>query len=55
MGLTAWILISLGFVYTMLASLSGYSMLSNKNKNVYILAINPSKYFSNQDVGRTCQ
>ena len=34
----------------MLASLAGYNMLSNINKNVYILVVNPSKYFTNQDV-----
>ena len=41
--------------YTMLASLTGYNMLSNINKNVNILVINPSKYFTDQDVGRICQ
>ena len=34
----------------MLASLAGHSILSDKNKNVYILVVNPSKYFINQDV-----
>ena len=34
----------------MLASLAGYNMLSKINKNVYILVVNPSKYFTNQDV-----
>ena len=35
----------------MLASLAGYNMLSYMNKNVYILVVNPSKYFSNHLVG----
>ena len=34
----------------MLASLACYNMLSNINKNVYMLVVNPSKYFTNQDV-----
>ena len=34
----------------MLASLADYNMLSDKNKNVYILVVNPSKYFTNQYV-----
>ena len=34
----------------MLASLAVYNMLYNKNKNVYILVVNPGKYFTYQDV-----
>ena len=34
----------------MLASLAGYNMLSNKNKNAYTLVENTSKYFTNQYV-----
>ena len=34
----------------MLASLTGYIILSNINKNKYKLVVNPSKYFTNQDV-----
>ena len=34
----------------MLSSIVGYNMSSNMNKNVYILVLNPTKYFTNQDV-----
>ena len=36
--------------YTMLIRLAGYDLLSNINEYVYILVVNPRKYFTNQYV-----